>query len=233
MLCIEDLTGGYGPRPVLSGVSLELAEGAALAVFGPNTAGKTSLLRAISGQLPHVSGRIRFRGEEISGLPAHARAALGIAQVPEGRHVFGGMAVEENLLCGAWTRRRQVAQSDLDECYHLFPRLRERRLQMAGSLSGGEQQMVAICRALMLRPSLLLLDEPSHGLAPLMVREVHAAISRILKTGISVLLVEQNLPADLPAIREGLLLEEGRVALAGPMAQITRDPRFREAYLGV
>lgn len=233
MLRIENLTGGYGPRPVLSGISLDLAESTALAVFGPNTAGKTSLLRAISGHLPHVSGRILFQGEDITGLAPHRRAALGIAQVPEGRHVFTDMTVEENLLVGGYSRRHEIGRSDLDECYHLFPRLRERRGQLAGSLSGGEQQMVAICRALMLRPSVLLLDEPSHGLAPLMVREVHGAIARILKTRIAVLLVEQNLPADLPAIREGLLLEEGRIVLRGEMDVITRDERFREAYLGV
>ena len=233
MLRIDKLTGGYGPRPVLSNISLTLNDGAALAIFGPNTAGKTSLLRAISGQLPNVSGQIFYRDQEVTKLAPHHRASLGIAQVPEGRHVFKDMPVEENLLIGAYHRRTKIERSDLDECYYLFPRLRERRRQLAGSLSGGEQQMVAICRALMLKPSLLLLDEPSHGLAPLMVREVHNAILRILKMNISVLLVEQNLPTDLPAIQEGILFEEGHIVLSGAMETITKDKRFREAYLGV
>jgi branched-chain amino acid transport system ATP-binding protein len=233
MLRIEALTGGYGPRPVITDIGISIGKGEALAVFGPNTAGKTSLLRAISGHLPKVSGRILFQDRDISALPAHERARLGIAQVPEGRHVFKDMSVEENLLVGAYSRRKSLSRDDLEECYALFPRLRERRTQMAGSLSGGEQQMVAICRALMLKPSILLLDEPSHGLAPLMVREVHAAIGRILKYGLSVLLVEQNLPTDLPMIRHGLLLEEGRAILAGDMDDITQDDRFRQAYMGI
>lgn len=233
MLLLENVSGGYGPRPVIRNISFSLEPGKALAIFGPNTAGKTSIIRAIMGQLPNVSGSIKFHGTELLSLPAHKRASHGISLVPEGRHVFTDMSVEENLRVGAYWRRSEISQRDIDECFDLFPRLRERRRQSAGTLSGGEQQMVAIGRALMTKPQLLLLDEPSHGLAPLIVAEVRSAIARVVTNGLSVLLVEQSLPAGLPMISHGLLVEGGQVVLADSISNMTANEHFRQSYLGV
>ena len=191
MFSTRELSGGYGGRAIISDVTLTVGEGETVAVLGANTAGKTTLVRAIAGLLPVTRGRIDLSGEDIRRMPAHRRVAAGIALVPEGRHVFPRMSVEENLLMGAYHRRREVAAAELDTPFALFPRLRERRTQHAATLSGGEQQMVAIGRALMAKPRLLLLDEPSHGLSPLLVAEVHAAIARINALGLSVLLIEQ------------------------------------------
>jgi branched-chain amino acid transport system ATP-binding protein len=233
MLRIRDLTGGYGQRPVISGICLDVAEGETVALLGANTAGKTTLIRAIVGALPVVTGEISFDGRDIARLPGHQRVALGIACVPEGRHVFGQMSVIDNLMMGAYYRRSDDLRSDLSDCYTLFPRVQERRLQAAGTLSGGEQQMVAICRALMAKPKLLVLDEPSHGLAPLMVEEVHTAIRKVNARGISVLLVEQNVSSALKVVNRGYVLESGIIALSGTSQELQANDEVRRTYLGI
>ncbi|MDR3469171.1 MAG: ABC transporter ATP-binding protein [Xanthobacteraceae bacterium] len=233
MLRMRDLSGGYGPRPVISRISLDIAEGETVALLGANTAGKTTLIRAIVGTLPSVSGVIAFEGRDIVQLPAHRRVALGIACVPEGRHVFGQMSVRDNLMMGAYHRRTEDLGSDLADCFALFPRVRERQAQAAGTLSGGEQQMVAICRALMAGPRLLVLDEPSHGLAPLMVAEVHGAIRKVNARGIGVLLVEQNVSSALKVVDRGYVLESGAIALSGTSRDLQDNDTVRRTYLGI
>lgn len=233
MLRIRDLTGGYGQRPVISDISLDVAEGETVALLGANTAGKTTLIRAIVGALPVVKGNISFDGRDISRMPGHQRVALGIACVPEGRHVFGKMSVIDNLMMGAYYRRSDNLDPDLSDCFALFPRVQERRAQAAGTLSGGEQQMVAICRALMAKPKLLVLDEPSHGLAPLMVEEVHAAIRKVNARGIGVLLVEQNVTSALKVVDRGYVLESGVIALSGTSGELQANDEVRRTYLGI
>ena len=233
MLRIRDLTGGYGPRPVISNIAIDVAEGETVALLGANTAGKTTLIRAIVGTLPRVAGEISFDGQDLGAVPSQKRVALGIACVPEGRHVFGEMSVLENLMMGAYHRRKDNLDSDLDDCFALFPRVKERRAQAAGTLSGGEQQMVAICRALMARPKLLVLDEPSHGLAPLMVEEVHMAIRKVNARGIGVLLVEQNVSSALKVVDRGYVLESGVVALSGTSGELGSNAEIRRTYLGI
>ncbi|MEP9350408.1 ABC transporter ATP-binding protein [Xanthobacter sp. KR7-225] len=233
MLITRDLGGGYGGRDVLCAIDVEIGAGDTVAILGANTAGKTTLIRALAGLLPRVSGAILFQGQDITRVPAHERAALGIALVPEGRHVFAQMSVEDNLLVGAYHRRAERLTGDLDACFDMFPRLRERRTQRAGTLSGGEQQMVALGRALMSKPRLLLLDEPSHGLAPLMVEEVHRAIERVTAAGISVLLVEQNVVGALKLVRHAYVLEAGRITLSGTAAELSGNDEVRRAYLGI
>ena len=233
MLRIRDLTGGYGHRIVVSDIHLDIAEGETVALLGANTAGKTTLIRAIVGLLPVVKGDIHFAGQDILKLPSHRRVARGIACVPEGRHVFSRMSVIDNLMMGAYYRRSDDVSSDLADCYALFPRVQERREQAAGTLSGGEQQMVAICRALMAKPKLLLLDEPSHGLAPLMVEEVHAAIRKVNARGISVLLVEQNVSSALKVVDRGYVLESGVIALSGTSGELQANDEVRRTYLGI
>lgn len=233
MLRIRDLTGGYGLRPVVSDICLDVAEGETVALLGANTAGKTSLIRAVVGALPIVKGEISFDGQDISRLPGHQRVARGIACVPEGRHVFSQMSVLDNLMMGAYYRRADDLGSDLSDCYALFPRVEERRSQLAGTLSGGEQQMVAICRALMAKPKLLVLDEPSHGLAPLMVEEVHTAIRKVNARGIGVLLVEQNVSSALKVVNRGYVLESGVIALSGTSQELQANDEVRRTYLGI
>lgn len=233
MLSTRDLGGSYGGRPILAGIDIEIGVGDTVAVLGANTAGKTTLIRALAGLLPQVSGTILFGGRDVTRVPAHERAALGIALVPEGRHVFPQMTIEDNLLVGAYHRRDQDLSADIEGCFEMFPRLRERRGQRAGTLSGGEQQMVALGRALMAKPRLLLLDEPSHGLAPLMVEEVHRAIARVTATGISVLLVEQNVFGALKLVRHAYVLEAGRIALSGTSGELAGNDEIRRAYLGI
>lgn len=233
MLSTRDLGGGYGGRGILSAINLEIGAGDTVAVLGANTAGKTTLIRALAGLLPQVSGSVLFEGRDVTHVPAHQRAALGIALVPEGRHIFPQMTVEDNLLVGAYHRRGENLTPDLEACFEMFQRLRERRDQRAGTLSGGEQQMVALGRALMSRPRLLLLDEPSHGLAPLMVEEVHRAIERVTATGISVLLVEQNVAGALKLVRHAYVLEAGAIALSGTAAELAGNDQIRRAYLGI
>ena len=232
---ISKLTAAYDAGPVLHDVSLGVAQGAFVAVIGANTAGKSTLLRSISGLVPQIKGEIRFADKQINRLAAHRIPELGIAHVPEGRHVFPGMSVSENLLLGAYTRRRHKAdvEMSLEEAYKLFPRLRERRRQLAGTLSGGEQQMVAIARALMTSPRLLLLDEPSHGLAPKVVEELHETLVRIHESGVTVLLVEQNTSLALSVTSHAYVLQSGRIVLEGASRELLQDARIREAYLGI
>ena len=240
LLEVSGLHAGYGSGrdggpEALSGVSLTVAAGEAVAVVGANTAGKSTLLRAISRQLPWTHGALRFEGQSLSEMPAHRVPALGIAHVPEGRRVFRDMSVEENLHVGAYLERDLAAAARRrDQVLALFPRLAERRTQRAGTLSGGEQQMVAVGRALMLGPKLLMLDEPSHGLAPLVVEEMYAAFRAIRAgQGLAVLLVEQNVAKALAFADRAHVLDKGRVVLSGTAADLAQDEGVRRAYLGV
>ncbi|HCY63904.1 MAG TPA: branched-chain amino acid ABC transporter ATP-binding protein [Oxalobacteraceae bacterium] len=233
-LAIDMLNAGYGGKDVLHDVSLKVDAGETVTLLGANTAGKSSLLRSISGLVPQVRGKINFNGANLIGRPAHTIPELGIAHVPEGRHVFPLMTVYDNLLMGAYTlRRKDGLDARIEAVFALFPRLRERRNQAAGLMSGGEQQMVAIGRALMLEPKLLLLDEPSHGLAPIVVDELHEALLRINATGVSVLLVEQNAQLALSIASRGYVLESGRLVLQGSAAELRANDEVRRAYLGL
>lgn len=234
LLEISGVTGGYGALPVLHDVSISVAEQEFVAVIGANTAGKSTLLRAVSGLLPRVSGSIRFDGQELTQLQAHEIASLGIAHVPEGRHVFPDMTVEENLSMGAYARRNSAGAAQvLEKVYGLFPRLKERRTQLAGSMSGGEQQMVAVGRGMMLEPKLLILDEPSLGLAPLVVEEMHQRFLDIHRSGVTVLLVEQNVSLALHSAERAYVMASGRIELEGPAKDLLHDDRIRRAYLGI
>lgn len=234
LLKIEDLHAGYDSADVLHGVSLDVYQGEFVCVIGANTAGKSTLLRSISRVVPRSRGRITFDGIDLMPLVAHAIPKLGIAHVPEGRQVFPNMTVEENLYIGAFTvRGNKDYLQRMEDCFALFPRLRERRSQRAGTLSGGEQQMLVVSRALMLGPRLLILDEPSHGLAPIVVEEVHNALVRIHKSGTSILLVEQNTALALAVASRGYVLESGRVVLTDTAEALMNTPRVRKAYLGL
>jgi branched-chain amino acid transport system ATP-binding protein len=234
MLEVADLSASYGGPNVLEHASLEVNSGETVAVLGANTAGKTTLLRAISGLIKKVTGSITFEGAQLMRRAAHTIPPLGIGHVPEGRHVFPRMSTMDNLMMGAYGDRRA---SDLDtriaRVLGLFPRLAERRTQSAGSMSGGEQQMVSIGRALMGNPKLLLLDEPSHGLAPIVVEELHRAIGEINRQGVAVLLVEQNAALALSVANRGYVLEGGHVVLSGESEALRNDPGVRRAYLGI
>jgi branched-chain amino acid transport system ATP-binding protein len=233
MLEIRDLECGYGPVAALKGVSLDVGEGELVALIGANGAGKSTTLRAISGLVKPRAGSIRFRGEELAGAdPAHALAA-GIAHCPEGRRVFPYMSVADNLAMGAYLRRDPIKiREDLDRVYSDFPRLAERRTQAAGTLSGGEQQMLAIGRALMSRPKLVMFDEPSLGLAPTIVEQTLGIIRSIRDDGATVLLVEQNAFAALELCDHAYLIETGRVVRKGAGKELIADPLIRAAYLG-
>ena len=233
MLAVENLISRYGRVEVLHGVSLEVTAGEIVTLVGSNGAGKTTLLRAISGVQPVAAGTITFQGKAIHRSAPHERVRSGIAQVPEGRQVFGPLSVEDNLRLGAWARHGADARVDLDKVYATFPVLAEKRVIAAGSLSGGQQQMLAIGRALMSAPKLLLLDEPSMGLAPLLVEQILAAISELRRSGVTVLLVEQNVNAALTIADRAYVIEIGRIVLSGASATIAKDPRVREAYLGL
>ncbi len=235
LLQIQGLTAAYDRSPVLRDITLDVPAGGFVAVVGANTAGKSTLLRCISGLLDKVGGSVRFDGQEILRLAPHRIPELGIAHVPEGRHVFPEMTVEENLYLGGYTRRRDMAavRRGCDRIYALVPRLRERRRQQAGTLSGGEQQMVAFGRALMLEPRLLLLDEPSHGLAPKIVEEMHQAMIDIHRSGLTILLVEQNTRLALSVAEYAYVLQSGSLVLSGPSAELLEDGRVRAAYLGL
>jgi len=233
MLTVENLDVYYGAVHGLKGVSLTAEAGEIVTLIGANGAGKTTLLRSISGLVPSRSGRVLFEGRDITKLAAHEVVRLGISQSPEGRMVFTTMSVEDNLELGAYHRKGRAAiLEDRREVYRLFPRLEERRRQSAGTLSGGEQQMLAIGRALMSRPRLLLLDEPSLGLAPLLVREIFKTIRTINTQGVTVLLVEQNAHMALSIAKRGYVLETGRVRLEAPAAELLANEEVREAYLG-
>ena len=233
MLAIEEVRSSYGRIQALHGVSIDVAAGEIVTLVGANGAGKTTLLRAISGVQPISAGRIRFEERRLDGMSAHARVALGIAQVPEGRQVFAPLSVEDNLRLGAWTRRGERPDAELACVYELFPALASRRRVSAGTLSGGEQQMLAIGRALMAKPRLLLLDEPSMGLAPMLVEQILDVLGRLKQGGLTVLLVEQNARAALAIADRGYVVETGRIATSGSAGELLADDRVRAAYLGV
>ena len=234
LLEVCDIDVAYGDAQVLFGVSLHVNEGEMVALLGSNGAGKTTTLRAVSGVRAPRRGEIVFRGEPLSRVPAPQRAELGIALVPEGRELWPQLTVLENLELGAYGRAaRPRVKERLERVYALFPRLAERRRQLAGSLSGGEQQMCAIGRALMSGPTLLMLDEPSLGLAPIVVDQVFDALAELHRGGLTVLLVEQNLRKALEIAERGVVIETGRVKTAGPAAQLLLDPTIRSAYLGI
>ncbi|WP_322779394.1 ABC transporter ATP-binding protein [Frankia sp. Cas4] len=228
---LTDVEVRYGSVTALRGVSLRVGAGEVVALLGANGAGKTTTLATVSGLLHPVSGEVRLDGEPLAGLPAHEIVARGISHVPEGRRVFPVMSVHENLLMGAYRDRRR-ARGDIERVFAMFPRLAERRGQAAGTLSGGEQQMLAIGRALMARPRVLLLDEPSMGLAPLVVAMIFSVITEINSTGVSMLLVEQNAHQALAVADRGYVLETGRMVLDGPAHLLRADDRVRRAYLG-
>ena len=232
MLSVENLHSGYGRIEALHGVSLEVAAGEIVTLVGANGAGKTTLLRAISGVQPVTAGRILLDGRPIERVPGHARVALGIAQVPEGRQLFAPLAVEDNLKLGAWTRAGKP-DAELTQVYALFPMLAALRHAAAGTLSGGQQQMLAIGRALMAKPRLLLLDEPSMGLAPMLVDQILSVVQGFNRSGLTVLLVEQNARAALAIADRGYVVETGRIAASGTAAQLIADDRVQAAYLGV
>ena len=233
LLQIQDLHVAYGRIEALRGVSLALETGARLALIGANGAGKTTLLKAVAGLLPSRDGEIHLDGQRVDSEPAHTRLPKGMALVPEGRGIFPTLSVHENLLMGAHCRDDSEAiTADLDAQYVRFPRLAERREQLAGTLSGGEQQMLAIGRALMGRPRLLLLDEPSIGLSPIMVEKIFATLREVCAQGVTLLLVEQNARLAMALCERTVVLEHGRLTLEGASAELVRDPRVQAAYLG-
>ena len=233
LLTIEDLHVSYGRTQALHGISLAVPLGSIVCLIGANGAGKSTTLRTISGLIRPDSGAIRYNGMDLTTLQPHEIVRTGLVQCPEGRGIFPNLTVAENLDLGAYVREdSETVTDDLNHVYELFPRLHERADQMAGTLSGGEQQMLAIGRSLMARPSLLLLDEPSLGLAPQVIDTIFSIIERINREGTSILLVEQNASMALEIAHEAWVLETGRIALQGPAGEIARDPRVREAYLG-
>ena len=233
MLEVTDLSVSYGQRRALEGVSLTVAEGEIVTLLGANGSGKSTTLRAISGLVRPRAGTLRYEDRNLARMPADAIVAAGIGHVPEGREIFVDFSVRENLLVGAHLVPHGELAARLEAAWQLFPMLRERDGQRAGTLSGGEQQMLAIARALMARPRLLLLDEPSLGLAPRLTREIFRVVERINAGGVTVLLVEQNARRALTVAARGYVLETGRVALAGSSAELVNDPRVRAAYLGL
>lgn len=233
LLSIEGLTAGFGAGPVLFDVSLTVSSGQLLALIGANGAGKSTLLGVISGLVPPTSGRIRFDGHDITGWAPERIVALGLVHVPQGRRLFATMSVRKNLLLGAYRRRASRPGEELERVLSFFPQLRDKLSRDAGTLSGGEQQMVAIGRGLMGRPKLIMIDEPSLGLAPIVVEAVVRVAQEIRREGTAVLLVEQDVVTALEASEFAYVLENGRVALSGPSSELQDDPRVREAYLGV
>lgn len=233
MLTLENVSVNYGAIKALTGVSLHVEKGEVVTLIGANGAGKSTTLRTITGLLEPAEGRVVYEGEDISGRPTHKLVARGISMSPEGRGVFANLTVRENLQMGAYLQKNkgQIA-SDMEHAFHLFPRLKEREWQNAGTLSGGEQQMLAMGRALMSRPRLLLLDEPSLGLAPLVVHTIFQAIEEIRGKGTTILLVEQNANAALKHSDRAYVLETGQIVMEGPSSELAADPRIKEAYLG-
>ena len=235
LLEVRDLVVHYGAIRALDGISFDVPRGQVVCLIGSNGAGKTTTMRTISGLLRPTAGTIRFDGQTLVGRPAHEIARRGIAHVPEGRHVFPDQSVEDNLHLGAFTRRgegRAAIDADVARMYDLFPRLLERRAQLAGTMSGGEQQMLAIGRALMLAPKLVLLDEPSMGLAPIVIDEVFRRLADLKARGLTMLLVEQLAYRALDVADYAYVIEHGRIELQGPAAEVRADPRVRAAYLG-
>jgi len=234
VLEVRDVHAAYDKTDVLTGVSLEVRQGEFVCVIGANTAGKTTLLKTISRLIPRSSGTITLDGVDLMNRRAHEVPTLGLAHVPEGRHVFPEMTVAENLRIGAYTVvDKDLVEKRLHRVFELFPRLEERQRQFAGTLSGGEQQMVAVGRALMLEPKLLVLDEPSHGLAPKVVEELHNRLVEINQSGVAVLLVEQNVQMALSVSQRGYVLQSGQFVLSGSAEALMNDDKVREAYLGI
>ena len=234
MLSVKNINVFYGSIHAIRDISFHVDEGEIVTLIGANGAGKTTTMHAISGLLKLKSGEITYCGELISKMEAHKIIRLGLAQVPEGRRVFSGLTVQQNLMLGAYTRRdgKEAIQNDFDMVYELLPRLKERRSQAAGTLSGGEQQMLAMGRALMSNPKLLMLDEPSMGLAPILVEQIFDIIKELHKAGTTILLVEQNAQMALSVADRGYVLETGRVTLTGPGRQLLADEAVKKAYLG-
>jgi len=233
VLRLDDVHVAYGEIPALKGVGLEVRQGEIVALLGNNGAGKTTTLRTISGLLVPTRGALTLEGEPLTGVPPHAVVRRGIAHVPEGRRIFNRLTVRENLTMGAYTRTdTAVIASDLERVFTLFPRLEERITQVAGTLSGGEQQMLAIGRALMARPRLLLLDEPSMGLAPVLVEQIFETVRDINRQGTTILLVEQNAAMALAVAHRGYVIETGAIVLSGTAAELADNPEVRRAYLG-
>lgn len=233
LLELSRLEVAYGGIQAVKGIDLHVAKGELVCLIGANGAGKTTTLKGICGLLPVKGGAIRYAGDNVTGRAAFELVRRGLAMVPEGRGVFGGLTIEENLAMGAYVRSDNDAiRSDVERVYGLFPRLKERRRQTAGTLSGGEQQMLAIARALMSRPQLLLLDEPSMGLAPLMVQKVFETIIGVAREGVTILLVEQNAKLALEVSSRGYVMESGEITLEGDAASLLGDPKVRAAYLG-
>ena len=233
MLTVEGLRSRYGRIEVLHGIDLHVDSGEIVTVVGANGAGKTTLLRCLSGVQPVSSGTITFRGEAMTTVPAHRRLVRGLAQSPEGRQIFTNLSVEENLRLGAFLYSDERVGKDMEDAFQMFPILREKRNLAAGGLSGGQQQMLAMARALMGRPSCLLLDEPSMGLAPIIVAQIFDVVKSLKALGVTVLLVEQNAFGALKIADRGYVMETGQITMQGPAAELIADPRIREAYLGI
>ncbi|AGT08245.1 ABC transporter ATP-binding protein [Paracoccus aminophilus] len=233
MLTVEGLRSRYGRIEVLHGIDLRVDSGEIVTVVGANGAGKTTLLRCLSGVQPVSGGTITFRGEPLTAVPAYKRIGRGLAQSPEGRQIFTNLSVEENLRLGAFLYSDDRVEKDMEDAFQMFPILKEKRNLAAGGLSGGQQQMLAMARALMGRPSCLLLDEPSMGLAPIIVQQIFDVVKGLKALNVTVLLVEQNAFGALKIADRGYVMETGRVTIEGPAAELIADPRIREAYLGI
>lgn len=233
MLTVEGLRSRYGRIEVLHGIDLYVDSGETVAVVGANGAGKTTLLRCLSGVQPVAGGTITFRGETLTAVPAYKRLRRGLAQSPEGRQIFTNLTVEENLRLGAFVFSDARVEKDLEEAFQMFPILREKRNLVAGGLSGGQQQMLSIARALMGRPTCLLLDEPSMGLAPILVEQIFDVVKGLKALDVTVLLVEQNALGALKIANRGYVMETGRIIISGAAGELIADPRIREAYLGI
>jgi branched-chain amino acid transport system ATP-binding protein len=232
LLEVDDIHTYYGAIEALKGISITVEEGEVVTLIGANGAGKSTTLRSIAGLTPASRGTIRFEGDDVTRVPAHEVVSRGIALSPEGRHCFPRMTVRENLDLGAYHRRGPDVSQDMERVFELFPRLQERERQQAGTMSGGEQQMLAIGRALMARPRLLMLDEPSMGIAPILVQRIYETIGEINRSGVAILLVEQNANYALDVSKRGYVLETGAVVLANESAQLRNDPEVQKAYLG-
>jgi branched-chain amino acid transport system ATP-binding protein len=233
MLELRNVSSGYGAIEALKAINIRIDKGEIVTLIGANGAGKSTTLRNITGLVPVTSGEILFEGRKLNDLPTHKITAMGVSMAPEGRAIFANLTVSENLEMGAYLRTNKAENAkELERVYTLFPRLKERRKQLGGTLSGGEQQMLAIGRALMARPRLLLLDEPSLGLAPLLVHTIFTAIDEINREGTTILLVEQNANAALKHSHRGYVLETGSIVMEGPSEKLAADPRVKEAYLG-
>ena len=231
---IKDLCAGYGDLQVLFDISMEIGEGEGVSLVGSNGAGKTTLLRIISGLEPVKSGSITYGGKDLTQLRAYEKADYGIAHIPQGRGILGSLSVKENLIMGAYPKSaRAHMEENIEKSFEMFPILKERENQMAGSLSGGEQQMLAIARALMIRPKLLMLDEPSLGLAPIVVNDMFRIISEVAGQGMSILIVEQNLKQALSVADRGYVLETGRIVMEGKASELLEDKAVQAAYLGI